>query len=181
MNKHRLAIVISGILVCSAIAGWWLMQRSCGWSSGPLGLGFDDPVSVLATYSTGAGERELWVGGYFLATNKGPTSRVARIGDKTWHRAPAINAPVRSFLPFNDDGQSRMYVGGQFTRIHSRQHHFITMFDGEQWQSLSTGMNDWVHALATFDDGHGVSLYAAGALDTFRSGMARAGIHSVTD
>jgi len=70
-----------------------------------------------------------------------------------------------------DDGSGggpALYAGGEFTTAGGVAANFIAKWNGSSWSALGSGMNDWVLALATFDDGSGggPALYAGGFFTT---------------
>jgi hypothetical protein len=72
---------------------------------------------------------------------------------------------------FDDGSGAALYAGGNMARgtaiiASAFPANNIARWDGESWSALGdngNGMNDWVAALAVFDDGTRPALYAGGA------------------
>src|SRR5712692_7900256 len=81
-----------------------------------------------------------------------------------------MNEAVYAMTVFDDGSGSgpALYVGGDFTTAGGVVVNGIAKWDGTQWSALGSGMAGvyhGVHALAVFDDGSGLALYAGGAFD----------------
>ena len=76
-----------------------------------------------------------------------------------------MSSRVQALATFDDGGGEALYAGGAFTTAGGVPAQRIAKWDGTSWSAVGapgSGMNDWVFALATFDDGSGEALYAAG-------------------
>jgi len=81
---------------------------------------------------------------------------------------------VDAMAVFDDDGNGphlpALYAGGDFNEAGGIPIARIAKWDGSSWSPLGTGMNDAVHALASFDDDgagpHPAALYAGGWFST---------------
>jgi hypothetical protein len=140
------------------------------WSRLGSGLG-DDPglwgeVDTLATYGTPAGA-VLIVGGHFVSAGNVPAYGLAQWNGTSWS---GVGNPQ-----FGSDGLvgslavdgSRLYIGGEFlVSVGGSVLRNIAMWNGTSWSSLGgIGVGDvypYVRALALFDDGNGLALYASG-------------------
>ncbi len=145
----------------SFIARW----KNGAWS--PLGTGTDDRVYALAAFDDGSGPA-LFVGGYFIHAGGIVALGVARWNGSAWS---AVNDQMllatNTLVVSNFSGRRRLYAGGGFHTGSPRGG--IAEWDGSTWHRLGDGFTEpaaQVDALATFDDGSGPALYAAGTFST---------------
>lgn len=77
-----------------------------------------------------------------------------------------VDAAVSSLETFNDGTGDKLYVGGWFTNAGGIPANHIASWDGGTWSMLygpsATGLEDYVSALAVYDDGTGEALYLGG-------------------
>ncbi|MFN0244880.1 MAG: hypothetical protein ACKVWV_18510 [Planctomycetota bacterium] len=88
---------------------------------------------------------------------------------------PGSDATVDAFCVFDDGSGPALYVGGSFNGIGSVGTSGIALWDGATWSDVGGGLNEMtippdtfttikrIHALATYDDGSGPALFAAGS------------------
>ncbi len=74
---------------------------------------------------------------------------------------------VRALAVYDDGSGPALYVGGTFKQAGGIPANFIAKFDGVRWSALGSavrggGTDDYVQALAVYDDGSGAKLYAGG-------------------
>lgn len=83
-----------------------------------------------------------------------------------FENSSSVSGMVRALTVF-DDGSSApaLYAGGDFATAGGQTVNRIAKWDGSSWMPLGSGMNQWVSALAVFDDGSGPALYAGGGFD----------------
>jgi len=142
--------------------------------------GVGGEVLALAVFDDGAGPA-LYVGGTFKVAGGTPASRIARWDGQSWEPLGAgisgdivmgssiLPALVGSLTVFNDGTGERLIAGGRFSMAGGVAANNIAMWDGSTWTALGAGVTgltpfarNGVKALAEFDDGTGVALYAGG-------------------
>jgi trimeric autotransporter adhesin len=137
------------------------------WSTVGGGVsGFTSGVHALSVFDDGAGPA-LYVGGDFNTVDIFPANRVARWSGSQWSALGAgFNNIVRCFAEFDDQngGGPALYAGGYFTMSGGQATTFIAKWDGSQWNPVGTGANNWIDAMAVYDDGSGSgpALFVAG-------------------
>jgi len=151
-----------GVLV-GGIAKW----NGQDWSA--LDGGLDNPdVQALATFDDGSGPA-LYVGGAFFDAGGVVVNHVARWDGSAWSAlAQGLNHEVRALAVFDDGAGPALYAAGQFGQASSVTAKRIAKWDGSGWSAVGGGMDGFgntVDALAAFDDGGGVRLYAGGDFD----------------
>ncbi len=135
------------------------------WS--PLGSGMNAPVYALTVFDYGIGPA-LYAGGEFTTAGGQPAGRIATWDGSAWSSlGEGVNGTVRAMTTFNDGTGTALYAGGYFTiasggAVVNR----VAKWDGAFWSPLGAGVNDYVQALAVFDDGSGPALYAGGQFTT---------------
>jgi len=148
----------AGGVAASHIARW----DGISWQ--PLGSGTDDAVYALVSFdSDGAGplQAQLVAGGVFTEAGGVPLSRIARWDGVSWQPlGSGISGTVTSLTTFDPDGPGAqpplLVAGGAFTAAGGVSASNIARWDGNEWQPIGSGMNDWVLALTTYDpDGSG--------------------------
>ncbi|HEX6883650.1 MAG TPA: HYR domain-containing protein [Planctomycetota bacterium] len=153
------ALYAGGDLVAagaSNIARW----NGTSWSA--VGSGLPDDVHALAVHDDGGGAR-LIAGGIFQP------SRIASWDGSSWTEVGGgISAQVKSLAVFDAGTGPTLVAGGGFERANGRIVRNVTRLEGGGWAPMGPdpGLTGQVTALATFDDGSGTALYAAGG---FRS------------
>ena len=141
----------------------------------PLGVGVWDGTTLapipgtmsqegtaLAAYDDGAGTRLYYAAGGTLRRWDGASfATFATISGGAGIRALAVH----------DDGSGpALYVAGGFTSFAGVPASRVARWDGVTWSALGSGIGGGggttVHALCSFDDGHGARLYAGGQFTT---------------
>lgn len=147
----------AGSQVVSYVAKW----DGMAWS--PLSTGTDGSVRTFAVFDDGSGP-DLYVGGYFQTAGGVLVNHVARWNGTTWAALGAGTGPtnVRRLHVFDNMGSPSLCAAGFFSVAGGTAASNIARWDGSSWQPLGAGLNDWVFALATYDDGNGTRLYAGG-------------------
>jgi hypothetical protein len=154
--------VVAGSVNASNIAKW----NGTSWS--PLGSGTDNEVAALGVFDDGSGPA-LYVGGAFTTAGGVPVLSVAKWNGTTWSSlggpGSGVNGDILNFTVFNDGTGSALYVGGNFTAAGGISAPNIAEWNGTVWSAVGGsggGVNQFVQALAVFDDGSGSALYAGG-------------------
>jgi hypothetical protein len=79
---------------------------------------------------------------------------------------PGMSGSVLAMTVFDDasGGGPALYAAGSFGSAGGAPADHIAKWNGTRWSALGAGLNDWVSALAVFDDGSGSgpALYAGG-------------------
>ena len=78
---------------------------------------------------------------------------------------PGPTLTVDALTVFDDGGGAALYAGGYFWTAGSADANHIAKWDGTSWTALGSGLGETserVRALACFDDGGGLALYAGG-------------------
>src|SRR5436190_1600435 len=92
----------------------------------------------------------------------------ASFSDDNWTSMggiPGANASVHAAVV---DGSGNLYIGGDFTAVGDVVANYIAKWDGTNWSSLGSGMNNSVYALAV----SGSDLYAGGYFTTAGGSIA---------
>lgn len=79
---------------------------------------------------------------------------------------PGPNQVVQALEVFDDGTGPALYVGGGFTRASGVTANYVAKWDGTNWSSLGTGVDNGVRSLCVFDDGTGPALFAGGDFQT---------------
>ena len=123
----------------------------------------------------------LFVGGQFDGAGGVPAENLARWDGTSWSSLGTdLGGHVRGLAGFDSGGPHLVAVGSIGT-VAGAAAHGIAMWDGSEWGPVGTvgghGVGGEIHALATWDDGNGPGLYAAGhfnqASGNPRSSIAR--------
>lgn len=147
------------------------------WSADFAAPGASGSVLAAASWDDGSG-RDLYLGGNFLAAGGISANRIVRFDGTGWSAlASGLDNDVFALLASPLGGTSALIVGGNFTHAGGLVARGIARWDGASWSSLATGTNlgGAVRALALFDDGSGLALYAGGSFLTI-GGVAAANI-----
>ncbi|MFO0828577.1 MAG: hypothetical protein U0572_10575 [Phycisphaerales bacterium] len=149
----------AGDVAASHIARW----DGEAWS--PVGQGFDGGVFALATYDDGSGVA-LYAGGDFTYSGDTKVKHIARWNGEAWEPVgTGTNDAIHAFAVFDDGRGLSLIAGGLFTKAGGMPIPYVARWNGATWSPLDTrgnAPNASVHALATFDDGHGSALYVGG-------------------
>jgi hypothetical protein len=142
-------------------AGAGSVARIVGGVPRPPGDGLDQPVHALL-----AGGPRLYAGGNFEYAGPVPARRVAVWQTGVGWRAfgAGLGGDVTA-LRLHDDGAGvTLFAGGAFTSDGGGAPlHYVARWNGTAWLDVGMGFNGAVDALAVYDDGTGVKLFAAGA------------------
>jgi len=158
------------------IAKW----NGVAWS--PVGAGMfhssseiSAEVHALSVYDDGSGVgASLIAGGRFTTAGETPARHIAKWNGLTWTALGSgiggQSDTVQALTVFDDgigDGPA-LYAGGNFITAGGIAANRIAKWNGSTWSALGSGMNTWVYALTSFDDGSGdgPSLYAGGSFVT---------------
>jgi len=164
---------MAGATPVSNLARW----DGMAWSNP--GAGVNAPVRALATYTESAGER-LFVGGDFTVAGSINANRIARWNGSQWSTlrqgvsgCSSIGCiPSVEALAVHDDGTGpALFVGGRFNIAGTSFVGNIARWQNGAWSSLGAFMNDPsifapVQAMASYDDGTGLSLFVGGSFTT---------------
>jgi hypothetical protein len=163
------------------VAGGTAAMRIARWDGerwGPMrfGLGADDPVFTLETYSMG-GREMLFAGGDFLNIDGEPMNRVAQWDGTEWSPVGVgTRDDVNALIGFDDGTGPALYAAGHFRQLgDDRAALHIARWDGNDWSALDTGLDYEAEALAVHDDGSGPALYVGGVF-SIAGGVASTGI-----
>jgi trimeric autotransporter adhesin len=124
---------------------------------------------------------ELYVGGDFTYVGTSSARRIVRWNGSVW--APlgsGINRSPRDILVHDFGGGPALYVA-DVTEAGGQPVNRIAKWDGQSWSDVGGGGISsipitTIHTLASFDDGRGPALYAAGFLTYTGTGIPLRGI-----
>lgn len=150
---------------CDYITQW----NGSSWECLAGGLG--SVVNEAVVYNDGSGPALFCVGS--LIVNGLPFSEsigIAKWNGTAWSTLGGIRNGYGEACIVHDDGFGpELFVAGRFTRIGSNpiiNANHIAKWNGQRWANLDSGINTsantTVYALASFDDGSGLKLYAGG-------------------
>jgi len=171
---------MAGGVSTAGIARW----NGSSWA--PLGSGVQGIVQSFGVHDDGGGP-ELYVGGVFSSMDGVSARNVVRWNGTRWAPLGAgANSAVRAFATHDDGSGPVLYVGGLFSTAGDLAIERIARWDGVDWSPLEGGVTSpvsrGVSGLASFDDGRGPALYAAGefwrASESGDSNVARWGVES---
>lgn len=150
---------IAGSVIALHIAKWDGSQ----WS--PLGSGLNGSVSALAVFDDGGGPA-LFAGGYF---GLGASYGIAKWNGVTWSPLGTGTQRVSALAVFDEGGGPELYCGVSLSLAGGISVRGIARWNGITWSPLGAGIqNDdgspgYVGAIAEFDDGSGLALFAGGS------------------
>jgi hypothetical protein len=151
-----------GSIVRRTGSGWAVVGGGLGQNSSPSG------VLAMATYDSGSGP-ELYIGGSFSGAQGLNSPGLIRWNGTTWNTVgTGLAMPVGQFLHANaltvyDDGSGpALYVAGTFTIAGGVPSSWIAKWNGSNWSSLGSGVNNEVSGMAVWNDGSGPKLYVSG-------------------
>jgi len=151
----------------------WNGSEWLAFQSGPQS-DMNAAVHALGTFNDGTGNA-LYAAGEFTTAGGVTVNRVAKWANGSWSplegpSAIGVDAIGRSLATYDDGNGTALYVGGNFTTAGGVTVNKIARWDGTTWSALSgpggVGVVGNVHALKTYNDGHGPALYVAGAFFT---------------
>jgi hypothetical protein len=152
-----------GVSGTTNIARWTPDGTDGSWSA--LGSGVNNTVRALAWGPDGA----LYAGGDFTSAGGVSAHAIAKWDGSTWssigNLAPfglGETASAHALIVFDDGSGEHLYVGGNFVHAGGAAVNRLGRWDGTSWTDMFGhnfgpigGVNDTVHALASFDDGTG--------------------------
>lgn len=134
---------------CSRIAVW----NGTNWSALGGVNDFDNDIRGLAVYNG-----ELWAGGDFsnVAGNT-PSDRVVKWNGSAWVGGNSgvdipggLDSTVRCF--YVDQQANLLYMGGHFLEVGGNTNcRGVAVYDGNAWQPLGTGVDNYVRALGKYN------------------------------
>ncbi len=150
---------IAGGVRADNVARW---SSSGGWSSLGVAQGFDGRVNAIGAFASGGGV-EIFAAGWFKRAGATAANGFAKWNGATWNAIP-IDGTILGFHSFDDGSGEKLYACGDFESLGGVPASAVASWDGAQWAPLGSGMDDGqgVHEFATFDDGAGEALWAAG-------------------
>lgn len=163
--------------VCGVAAPFIARWDGKTWSS--VGGGFNNFVHSLVVFDDGlGGGPALYAGGEFTLAGGLAANRVARWNGAAWSAlGSGVNDWVFGLAVFDPPGPigPGLYVGGFFTTAGGVSANRMARWNGVNWSSLGTGLNDAAFSIVVHDDGlgGGPALYAAGGF-TSAGGMTAA-------
>ncbi|RLE18851.1 MAG: hypothetical protein DRJ65_20900, partial [Acidobacteria bacterium] len=158
----------AGVVTANRIAKWDGSQ----WSAlaGLSGDGMNDVVWALAVYDDG-GSEALYAGGSFTTAGGIAADRVAKWDGSDWTvpggpSAIGMDSGIYAFAVYDDGTGSALYAGGWFVTAGGITVNRIARWNGAGWSALSGssgfGTNDYIRALAVYDNGTGPALFVGG-------------------
>ena len=151
-----------GGVQAESIARWDGVQ----WTA--LGTGLSGIVKALAVFDDGSGAA-IYAGGFIPSAGGMPVNDIAKWDGGNWSALGAgMNDTVEALTVFDDGSGAALFIGGRFTTANGVGAERIAKWDGSSFSPLGSGVSlgvpggPSVDALATFDDGSGDALYAAG-------------------
>ncbi|MFN0242402.1 MAG: hypothetical protein ACKVWV_05865 [Planctomycetota bacterium] len=167
-----------GALTVNGVAKW----NGSSWSGVGAGLypaSSPTAVECFEVFDDGlGGGPKLFVGGYFHGVSGVPARYIANWNGKRWKYLPGsatgLDGAVRALEEFEDrcDPGPSLYAAGQFQTAGSLPVKSIARWNGSQWSSLGTGLEQSGteavgYALCEYDDelGAGPMLYAGGTFE----------------
>ncbi len=161
----------AGGATVNSIAKW----DGSAWS--PLGAGIAGAVYALAVYDddgVGPHRPALYAAGAITAAGGQPANNLARWDGQAWApQGTGMTGGIVFALAVFDDGLGSgpfLYAAGSFTMSSlSGAPRGIARWNGSAWSAVGTGIGSGssrINALAVYNPGSGVSLYAAGSFGT---------------
>jgi hypothetical protein len=135
------------------------------------GLGGNLTVSgviAMVAYDSGSGS-ELYVAGSFNGSQSLTSPGLIRWNGSNWSTVGGgLGMPVGQFLyatdltVYDDGSGPSLYVAGSFTTAGGIASPRIAKWNGTNWSSLGSGVNNEVTGMGVWDDGSGPKLYVCG-------------------
>jgi hypothetical protein len=161
---------MAGSVAANSVAKWDGTQ----WSALSSGMdGMYPSVYDLGVFDDGGGPA-LYAAGYFTFAggvsarsvgkwNPGTPGHWSALAGGVWGGTD----PYICAITVLDDGNGpALYAAGYFTTAGGVPASNIAKWDGTQWSTLGSGLNDVARALFTFDDGDGPALFVGGRFST---------------
>jgi hypothetical protein len=129
-----------------------------------LGAGVNGSVRALVAFDDGQGAA-LYVAGHFSTGGSGSEgSQIEKWDGSDWAQVGAqLDGRVLCLSVLESGSASALYVGGEFTHAGNDRVRRIAKCNGTSVSPLgSGGLNGSLQCLASFDDGSGPGLFAAG-------------------
>ncbi|MBN1684314.1 MAG: hypothetical protein JW855_02615, partial [Gammaproteobacteria bacterium] len=142
----------AGGIFANRVAKW----DGANWSA--LGAGLNNSVQALTQYNG-----DLYAGGQFTSAGGISASRIAKWDGSNWspliyNSINGVNSSVFILRQLNDGLNDDLYVGGYFTSTGGISANGIAKWDGSNWSTFSTGMNELVKDFIYYNG----NLYAGG-------------------
>lgn len=155
---------VGGHVPANRVAKW----NGAAWTA--VGSGTNESVRALAVFDDGGGAA-LYAAGSFTSAGATAANRVAKWSGASWSAVgEGTDGDVAALATFNDGGGTALYASGLFSNAGSGAAKTIAKWSGTSWSSLGTGLSTGFvfgatvtgRALATWNNGSGTALYAAG-------------------
>jgi trimeric autotransporter adhesin len=162
----------AGGMAASNVARW----DGTAWSA--LGTGLNQGGMAMTAFNDGTGPALYIAGAFSLAGGVRGTNGIARWDGAQWSAVGSgVSGSCNVLLVYDDGTGTALYAGGTFSSAGGMLGTArIARWRGTNWQGLGGGIdgpsNPRVNALAAYDDGTGVALYAGGNFST--AGLATA-------
>lgn len=157
----------AGSRPASNLASWDGVQWAAvgGGVGGPGAFGTGS-VSALAVHDDGSGAA-LYVGGTFTTAGGAVAQNLARWNGASWSTIGGASSTIETFHSFDDGSGPKLYAGGAFGQIGGVNALRVAVWNGSTWAAFGGGISatsgsPTVRALASFDEGAGPRLFAAG-------------------
>ncbi len=132
--------------------------------------GINPLVTIMTTFDDGqGGGTQLYIGGRFTTVNGVTAPLVARWNGSTWSAVGTNLAPrfataeVDAMVVWDDGTGPALYIGGTNLRVNADGINRATAkWNGTTWSPVGQALTGRTWSLATWDDGSGEKLYAAG-------------------
>ncbi|MGA1146867.1 MAG: MopE-related protein, partial [Candidatus Nanopelagicales bacterium] len=135
-------------------------------------------IEALEVFDDGSGAA-LIAAGLFSQIGGVSATNIARWDGTAWSPIGGglLYNSVRALTVFDDGSGPQLHAGGNFARTagSSDLMEGVARWDGETWTSLDGGVEGWVFALASFDDGSGPRLHVGGTIEDFAPSSSAAG------
>ncbi len=100
--------------------------------------------------------------------------KILRFDGSGWSIVSSTSSAIHCLAAFDDGTGTALYAGGAFTSIDGVKANRVAKWNGASWSALGGGITttlpptyiyEEVRALASYDDGSGAALFAAGSFD----------------
>ncbi|MFN0242444.1 MAG: hypothetical protein ACKVWV_06075 [Planctomycetota bacterium] len=149
----------AGGVAVNGIARW----DGHAWAA--LGSGPEGMPLTMTWFDDGHGEA-LYASGYFSGAVGAAVNTVAKWDGSGWTnvRSEIAWGMVWSIASFDDGHGARLFAGGLLRELGGARVAGVAVWNGAQWSATvpTSGLDSYVYALATFDDGEGPELFASG-------------------